>query len=116
MKRMNGKIKFGFLFLPLFIGGVFLFTWGLMALWNGILPEVTGVKTISFWQAMGIFALSKILFGFGGSWGGKRSRWRERREKYNNMPPEEWDKIKSEWKNRCGGRWGTSADTTPSAP
>lgn len=111
MKKTNGKIKWGILFVPIFIGGIFLFTWGLMALWNAILPAVLGVKAINFWQAMGIFVLSKILFGFNSGWGGKRSRWRERREKYNNMPPEEWEKIKNEWKSRCGGKWGTSADT-----
>ncbi|WP_435523349.1 hypothetical protein [Chryseobacterium indoltheticum] len=32
-----------------------------MSLWNCILPEIIGVKTINYWQAMGILILSKIL-------------------------------------------------------
>jgi hypothetical protein len=34
-----------------------------MSLWNCLLPEILGVKSITFWQAMGILILSKILFG-----------------------------------------------------
>lgn len=35
----------------------------LMWLWNAILPELFGFKLISFWQALGLSALSKMLFG-----------------------------------------------------
>ena len=34
-----------------------------MLLWNAILPEVTGVKPLNFWQAAGLLILAKILFG-----------------------------------------------------
>lgn len=82
-----------------------------MGLWNNILPAVIGVKTITFWQALGILALSKILFGFGkggGGWGHKRREWKEKmKDKWDAMTPEEREKFKAEWKNRCGGmRWG----------
>lgn len=47
-------------------------------LWNWLLPSLLGARTITFWQALGILALSRILFGgFGG--GGRHSggrRWR----------------------------------------
>ena len=47
-------------------------------LWNWLLPDLVGARTITFWQALGILALSRILFGgFGG--GGRHSggkRWR----------------------------------------
>lgn len=83
-----------------------------MGLWNAILPEVTGgVKTINFWQALGILALSKILFGFGkggGGWAQKRREWKEKmKDKFNAMTPEERERFKAEWKKRCGGMsWG----------
>eukprot|EP01031_Cornospumella_fuschlensis_P021719 gene21719-26617_t len=49
-----------------------------MMLWNNLLPEILGVRSITFWQAMGIFILSKILFGFGK--GGKMgSSWKRGR-------------------------------------
>ena len=34
-----------------------------MQLWNHLLPEIAGVRTITFWQALGLLILSKILFG-----------------------------------------------------
>jgi len=79
-----------------------------MGLWNAILPQViTGVKAITFWQALGILALSKILFGFGkggSGWGQKRREWKEKmKDKFNAMTPEEKEQFKAEWKNRCGG-------------
>ena len=107
MHRMKYRINRGILFIPIFIGGLFLFNLAVMLLWNGILPAVLGVKAITFWQAMGILILSKILFGFNHGWSGKRRHWREKmEEKWYNMTPEEREKFKGEWKNRCSGRWG----------
>ena len=84
----------------------------IMLLWNAILPEVIGVKSISFLQAVGILLLSKILFGgFHGGCGARRQKWMEMQQKMNAMTPEEKEKFKSEWKTRCGNRWksGTAA-------
>jgi Ca2+/H+ antiporter, TMEM165/GDT1 family len=81
-----------------------LFTFVVMWLWNAILPEVLGVKMITFWQALGMLVLSKILFsGFGR--GPRRGHaFKERmREKWMHMTPEEKEKFKQEWKDRCGG-------------
>lgn len=92
------------LFIPVFIAAVFLFGAIVMWLWNAILPAVIGVKTISLWQALGILVLSKILFGgFHGGWRGRHrnGRWIEMKEKFAAMTPEEKEKFKSEWKNRC---------------
>jgi hypothetical protein len=103
---MEHRIKKGVLFIPIFIGGIFLFTWLVMLLWNAVLPAVIGVKAISFFQAMGILALSKILFGFNSGWGGgykKRKMLME--EKLQSMTPEEKEKFKAEWRNKCGSRW-----------
>ena len=36
-------------------------------LWNWVVPAVFGWKTITLWQAIGLLALSRILFG---NWGG----------------------------------------------
>lgn len=85
---------------------VMLFTFIVMSLWNGILPGVLGVKTITFWQALGILVLSKILFsGFGG-FGHKRehfkSRMRQRMmDKWEKMSPEERERLKDRLKNKC---------------
>lgn len=109
MKKMEHRIRRGVLFVPLFIGGLFLFTWVIMLLWNNILPEVTGVKTISYFQAMGILVLSKILFGFNKGWGSRNHYNRYgMKEKLQNMTPEEREQFKNEWRNRCGSRWSSA--------
>jgi len=60
--------------------GVFLLaTYLLMALWNWLMPELFGLPAIGFWQALGIFVMAKILFGFGG--GGKKHQGGSRHKK-----------------------------------
>ncbi len=77
-----------------------------MLLWNAILPEVIGVKTISFLQAVGILLLSKILFGgFRSGYGPRKEKWMAMQQKMAAMTPEEREKFKSEWRYRCGNRW-----------
>jgi hypothetical protein len=99
------------IFIPIAIAaGVFVFGSVVMLLWNALLPAVLGVSTITFWQALGILILSKILFGgfsgghrhhrhHGGYHGGHHG-WNN---KWMNMSPEEREKMKSEWKSRCEG-------------
>jgi hypothetical protein len=81
-----------------------LLSYVVMRLWNGILTEVVHVSPISFLQAIGILVLSKILFGgFHGRWGcGPRNHWKnEMKEKWHNMSPEEREKLKEDWRNKC---------------
>ncbi|MCW3089104.1 MAG: hypothetical protein JWP81_173 [Ferruginibacter sp.] len=101
-------IRKGLMMATFFIAAMLLFTLVVMALWNAILPAVIGVKTITYIQALGILVLTKILFGgFHGGWrGGRGHEWKQNmKEKWDTMTPEQREKFKSEWKNRCGGRW-----------
>jgi hypothetical protein len=34
----------------------------LMLLWNGLIPAIFGLKTITFWDAFGLYILSNLLF------------------------------------------------------
>ena len=34
-----------------------------MLLWNWLMPAIFGLTTINLWQALGLFALTRILFG-----------------------------------------------------
>ncbi len=82
-----------------------LFTWIVMLLWNGVLVAVTGVDVVSFWQAMGILVLSKILFG-GFRGGGRGGHWKqEMKSKWQNMTDEERVQFKQQWRDRCK-TWG----------
>jgi hypothetical protein len=80
----------------------------IMTLWNNILVAVLHVSVINFWQALGLFALSRILFGgFPGKpgWVGHRRRrleMEEMRNKWFNLSPEERNNFKQNWKSRCG--------------
>jgi hypothetical protein len=97
-------------FIILAIMAMALLGYVVMSLWNNILAVVLNVSVISFWQAVGILVLSKILFGGfrgGGRWGGRHNRWwtKEMQEKWHTMTPEEREKLKQEWRNRCR-MWG----------
>ncbi len=103
------------------IVAVLAFGFLVMVLWNAILPKViVGVQAITFLQALGILLLSKILFGgFGGKGSRHKAKWVAMKEKFSGMTPEEKEKFKAEWKNRCGGRWrmhqGTDSASTMAA-
>jgi hypothetical protein len=64
-----------------------------MLLWNWLIPAITGWDGINFWQAFGLFALCRILFGsFGGGirlFGGHHFHKNHIREKWLKMTPEE---------------------------
>ena len=94
------------IFIPIAIAaGVFIFGSVVMYLWNAILPAVLDIGVISFWQAIGILVLSKILFG-GFRGGHSHHKWHghspEMREKWMHLTPEEREKMRSEWRGRCG--------------
>ena len=61
-----------------------------MLLWNWLAPELFGLRLITFWQALGLLALCRILFGGfgmgGGSHRGSHSR-RQMRERWEQKRP-----------------------------
>jgi hypothetical protein len=67
-------------FMILGIGLLSLFGLVVMALWNWLMPEIFGLKALTYWQAWGMLVLSCILFGrIGGSGSsGKSDRKRKR--------------------------------------
>jgi hypothetical protein len=82
-----------------------------MSLWNVLMPGIFAVRAISFWQALGLLVLSKILFGGFRPYTGAGSRWRRRMmERWEQMTPEEREKFKQGM--RCSrGRTGHTPDT-----
>jgi hypothetical protein len=73
-----------------------------MSLWNALMPGIFAVRAISFWQALGLLVLSKILFGgFRPYRGGPH--WRRRMiERWEQMTPEEREKFKQGMRRACG--------------
>jgi hypothetical protein len=74
--------------LFLFVGGEVV-----MHLWNWLLPPLFGWRTLGFWQALGLLALCRILFGHHGGRGhGGPRGWRGR---CRHMSPEEREKFRN---------------------
>jgi hypothetical protein len=94
--------------LVTFIGGEVV-----RLLWNWLLPPLFGWPQITFWQAIGILALCRILFGGFGRHGGSRSHSAIRRrmadrmadrvaERWERMTPEERERFRERIRERCG--------------
>ena len=72
-------------------------------LWNWLLPPLFGWRTIGFWQALGLLALCRILFGGRGMRGVMRSNFRRRMEqRCEDMTPEERDQFRQRMRERWG--------------
>jgi hypothetical protein len=95
------------LITPLAILGILLFIaiGGeiVLLLWNWLLPPLFGWRQITFWQALGILVLCRILFGGLGRHGSYRSSFRRRmEERWENMTPEERERIRQGMRRRFG--------------
>lgn len=100
------KILFCIVLAGLIMGTLIMF------LWNWLIPGIFHGPEINFIQALGLLALAKLLFGFGG-WRrrrchcnvhgheGPRGYWKKRwEEKFSKMSPEEKEKFKQGFR-RC---------------
>ena len=82
-----------------------------MQLWNWLLPPLFGWRQITFWQALGILLLSRILIGGFGCHGSGRSNVRRRvadrladrmGDRWDAMTPEERERFRQRIRERCG--------------
>jgi hypothetical protein len=99
---MKKKRKF-FYFIPFIVLAVIaLLSAVVMLLWNGVVTDMLNVKKISFWQAVGLFILCKILFSSfrPGPPRGFRRGGPPWRNKLMDLSPEERDQFKQEWEKR----------------
>jgi len=96
---------------PLAILGMLLFAFIggelVLLLWNWLLPPLFGWRQIGFWQALGILALCRILFGGFGFHGSRRSGIRRRMEermaeRCDHMTPEEREQFRQRMRERFG--------------
>jgi len=77
-----------------------------MALWNWLMPAIFGLGAISFWQALGVLILSKLLFGSFRFGHGKHGGWKHGdnpvHDKWMKMTPEQRHEFISKRKERFG--------------
>lgn len=100
-KKILGIALIGLLALTIF-GQVVL------QLWNWLMPVIFGLPRLTFAQALGLMALSWILFGGLRGPGGRRCRWRGHRgHRYRNfaaesLSPEDRERFRQKLQGRCG--------------
>lgn len=116
---MRKRVKKLIWIVPAAIVGMAVFTamgGGVVRLlWNWLAPALFGLPPVTFWQAIGLLALCRILFGgFGLSGGGVRSNSRRRmRERWEQMTPEERERFRLGLHDRSGRT--TPLDSTTGA-
>ena len=106
---MRNHSKFRFLFfIPLIPVAVAAFGYITMLLWNALLPVIFHLPLITFWQAVGLLILTRLLFGFGHHGRGHHRPWgHDFRHKMENMTPDEREqflKMRNScrpWSNYC---------------
>ena len=106
--RITRVLKFA-LFAVLFVT---VFSFVVLRLWNWLMPAVFGWHLITFWQAVGLLVLSKILFGGFHGRPGRHMYWRQRMmERWEKMTPEEREKFRQGMRGRCGSFGEPAAST-----
>ena len=101
---MRMRRKWAFI-VPAAIIGMVLFTFlggeVVKLLWNWLMPALFDLRQITFWQAVGLLALSRILVGGFGLGSGRSYSRRRMRERWEQMSPEERERFR-ERMGRCG--------------
>lgn len=116
------------IFKPLLIlGGVvlaaglaLLFGFFVMLLWNWLMPEIFGLKEITYWQAWGLVLLAHILFK-AGKWGDHNNNGKDRRcrdsksenpDDYRDGSPGDAAEWKTRFKEKMEYHFGSHNSTT----
>ncbi|TFH24461.1 MAG: hypothetical protein E4H10_10595 [Bacteroidia bacterium] len=91
------KAKTGFKYAGwgvLGVAGMILFTFVVMWLWNWLVPELFNGPVLNYWQTLGLFILSKILFSGVGGGSGSKSSHKHKHDcgdgDYHGMPKSRW--------------------------
>jgi hypothetical protein len=124
--NMRPRLKRLILFAPLAILGmlVFVVIGGeiVLHLWNWLLPPLFSFRQVTFWQALGLLALGRILFGGFGWHGSGRSHLRRRvadrladrmGDRWDAMTPEERERFRQRVRERCGFDPSTGESKAP---
>ncbi len=90
-----GMIIFGGIFIT---GLAILFGFIIMWLWNWLMPMIFGLTTLTFWEAVGVFILFKILLGGCSGFGDKSSSKKSKCKKEPKGEFSKWKHYDNFWK------------------
>ncbi len=71
-------------------------------LWNGLLPGIFGWRPITFWQALGLLVLCRILFGGFGGHGHHRPGFRRFGDHRGPLTQEDRERFREGVRERWG--------------
>jgi hypothetical protein len=110
---MNPRRIFrGFKFFAFALAAALALGFAVMALWNFVIPPLTGWHPLTFVQALALFVLCRLLLG------GFRGRHRRHgmHARWQQLSPQERDRLRQRF-GRCGSRSGSDAPpATPAGP
>ena len=106
--RITGWVAMG---LTLAVVFALVFAFLVQWLWNHLLPDIFGVKMITYWQAVGLIILTKLLFGVAGPhhWPHRRKHprrwqshpaWRQKNAPYADIADEDWRYYEQYWQEQ----------------
>jgi hypothetical protein len=84
----------GLAFLVIGTAVVAAMSFVVMSLWNTLIPRLFSGPVVTFWQAAGLFVLSRLLFGGLRPRGGHGWRHRGWRHRWGRMTQEERDRFR----------------------
>jgi hypothetical protein len=116
--RFRGRwVAKGAAFVVLALALVAALSFVVMSLWNALVPTLFHGPPVEFWQAVGLLILCRILFGGfrgrgGHGWHGSHGQWREHMwRRWESMTPEERERMRAKFKQRCG--WAPGPEDVP---
>lgn len=91
------------------LAGLFALGFGLLLreLWNALMPAVFGLGAITYWQAVGLFVLAKLLFSGLGGHGNRGNHGKKGKKSCGSELKKEFGKefkkeFKKEFAKECG--------------
>jgi len=93
-----------FFFILLGIAIAFMVGYIVMRLWNWLMPHLFGLPQVSYWEAVGVLILAKIIFGFGGGGSHNNKKKTKKKEFFTNRCKSmrrdfsDWDHYDEFWK------------------
>ncbi len=91
-KFFHGFFKVVFMIIAVLFF-ILLFGYGFMLLWNWLMPDVFGLPVLTYWKAVGILVMAKLLFG---NFEGKGHK-KESKKSYKRFKGRRWDNCKSDF-------------------
>lgn len=95
--RFDHPGRWRFLMVPFVLVLLAAASGAVMFLWNHLLPEIFGIKSVTFWQAAGLLVLCRLLFGrFGPGHHGHHHHQHHHRNRHHQHHHDAWERARHE--------------------